>query len=106
MAQNSAYYNRYEQLMSNGKVGLMPFVSIPTRSTDIFITYKANFTRFDDVSYQYYNSPFFNWLILYANPQYGGLEFDIPDGAVIRIPFPLQQALNDFQQNLQVILND
>jgi hypothetical protein len=33
-----------------------------------------------------------------ANPQYGGLEFDIPDETTIRIPFPLINAIQDYQQ--------
>jgi hypothetical protein len=33
-----------------------------------------------------------------ANPQYGGLEFDIPEGSTIRVPFPLMTALQFYQQ--------
>jgi hypothetical protein len=32
-------------------------------------------------------------------------EFDIPDGALIRIPFPLQKALSDYEAALINIKN-
>ena len=31
-----------------------------------------------------------------ANPQYGGLEFNIKDGDVIRIPYPFDSALERY----------
>jgi hypothetical protein len=54
----------------------------------------------DKISQQYYNSPFFGWLILQANPQYSGLETSIPDGAVLTIPFPLVASLQDYKNVL------
>jgi len=36
-------------------------------------------------------------LILAGNPLYGGLETEIPDGAIIKIPFPLITALKDYK---------
>jgi hypothetical protein len=38
----------------------------------------------------------YDWLILYANPDYL-IEFDIPDGTIIRIPFPLERALSEYR---------
>jgi hypothetical protein len=35
-----------------------------------------------------------------ANPQYGSLEKDIPDGTVLFIPFPLTQSLQDYKNAL------
>jgi hypothetical protein len=35
-----------------------------------------------------------------ANPTYGGLEFDIPEGTTIRIPYPLITALQSYQQEI------
>jgi hypothetical protein len=35
-----------------------------------------------------------------ANPQYSGLETNIPDGAVLTIPFPLVASLQDYKNNL------
>ena len=41
-----------------------------------------------------------------ANPQYGGLEFDIPEGAVLTIPFPLMQSLQDYQNKIDKYLRE
>ena len=35
-----------------------------------------------------------------ANPQYGSLEFNIPDGSEIRIPYPLNNSLKDYQKSI------
>ena len=32
-------------------------------------------------------SPYFGWLIMQANPEYGGSEIDIPDNTTLKIPF-------------------
>jgi hypothetical protein len=31
-----------------------------------------------------------------ANPEFGGLEFNIPDSSIIRIPFPFESAVNRY----------
>ena len=31
-----------------------------------------------------------------ANPEYGGLEFNIPDMTVLRIPFPYESAISRY----------
>lgn len=33
-----------------------------------------------------------------ANPEYGSMEFDIPDGAIIRIPYPLSTTLELYEK--------
>lgn len=92
------YYDRYEDYRFNNTVKTLPLIKIPKQSSDIFIEYKSNRTRLDIVSNTYYGVPYYGWLIMQANPQYGGLEFDIPDGATIRIPFPLITAIQAYQQ--------
>ncbi len=57
--------------------------------------------QLDKVSQEYYNSPVFSWLILQANPQFGGLENNIYDGAVLIIPFPLLPSLQDYKAALE-----
>lgn len=94
------YYDRYQDFRFDNQVKVLPFIKIPERETDIKIQYKMNRTRLDIVSNTYYGTPYYGWLIMQANPQYGGLEFDIPDGAVLRIPFPLISALQDYQQTI------
>ena len=31
-----------------------------------------------------------------ANPQFGGLEFNIPDQSVIRVPFPFESGIDRY----------
>lgn len=91
------YYDKYKDFRFNNQVRVLPFVKITKRPTDIKIAYKKDRTRLDIVSNTYYGAPYYGWLILSANPQYGGLEFDIPDNAQLTIPFPLLNALQDYQ---------
>lgn len=91
------YYDRYEEFRVNGEMKILPFLKIPKKSTDIQVVYKAN-SRLDIISFDYYNNPNMGWLILQANPQFGGLEFDIPTGTVLTVPFPLQKSLEDYEK--------
>jgi len=49
---------------------------------------------------EFYNSPYFGWLILAANPKYGGLEENISDQSILFIPFPLVSSLQDYKSAL------
>ena len=90
------YYDRYEQFKTNGEVKIIPGIKIPTEPSDKKIVYKQNITRLDKLSQDYYNNPYHGYLIMLANPKYGGLEFDIPDRAVIRVPFPFESAIERY----------
>lgn len=94
---NRSYPRRYSAFKTNGTVTTLPFISISERTTDRTIVFRLGETRLDKVSADYYNNPFYDFLILLANPQYGGLQWDIPDGAVIRIPYPLTEAFEEYQ---------
>lgn len=90
-------YNRYTILKNNdGSVDLMPFVSLPVNSSDKYELWNSEFGRLDKLSMKYYGNPFYDFLILYANPEYLS-EFDIPDNTLIRIPFPLNKAKSDYE---------
>lgn len=89
-------FDRYKPLKVNGKLGIMPFVEIKKKNTDIYIIYNKKQTQFDKLSYQYYGSPDFGWLIMQSNPEYGSIENFIPDGVSIRIPYPLEDTLNAY----------
>jgi hypothetical protein len=78
----------------------VPFVKIPQKPTDNAYIYKVARSRLDVISQEYYNSPYFGWLILQANPQFGGLENNIYDGAVLIIPYPLLPSLQDYKSAL------
>ena len=100
MAQND--YNRYEILTnSNGTTDPMPFVNIPTNQSDKYENWNTEYSRLDKLSQKYYGNPFYDFLILYANPEFMS-EFDIPDGQLIRIPFPLQKVKSDYENALTV----
>lgn len=93
-------YDRYQILKnSNNTVDQMPFVKLPANASDKFETWNSELSRLDKLSQKYYGNPFYDFLILYANSQFIS-EFDIPDGALIRIPFPLSKAKSDYESIL------
>jgi hypothetical protein len=94
------YYNRYQNFLINGQQTVVPFVNLPVRASDQRYIYTKNKSRLDKISYEKYGTPYFGWLILMANPIYGGLETNIPDGAVLIIPFPLISALQGYKSAL------
>lgn len=94
------YYDRYNDFRVGNTVKCLPYIKITAQATDITIEYK-NRTRLDIVSQTYYGTPYYGWLILQANPGYS-MEFDIPDGTVIRVPFPLTNALQAYNDTVDV----
>ena len=95
------YYDRYDGFRDNNGNKPLPFINIPSRSTDKKIVYKLGKTRFDRLSEDYYGNPYHGFLILLANPKHGGLEFLIQDGDVIRIPFPFNDAIERYAQEVE-----
>ena len=97
-------YNRYAQLKNkDGTIKSMPFIPLPVRQSDKYEYWNVSFSRLDKLAQKYYGNPFYDFLILYGNPEYIS-EFDIPDGTVIRIPFPLAQARSDYETKLERII--
>lgn len=94
-------YDRYGKFRFDGDVAIPPFVEIPKKSTDFYEPYKRGYTRFDILSSNYYGDPDYDWLILMANPQLGGLEFEFPDGAEVRIPYPLSTTLENYNTQIE-----
>jgi hypothetical protein len=94
------FYNRYQTFLVEGQQTTVPFVTMPKRSSDQSYIYKKNRSRLDKISFEKYGTPTFGWLIMMANPKYGGLEWNIKDGDPITIPFPLVQALQDYKSAL------
>lgn len=95
------YYNRYTDFLINGEQTVVPFVNVPQKVTDKTYVYKVAKSRLDKVSQEFYGTPLFGWLILQANPQFGGLENNIYDGAILIIPFPLLPSLQDYKAALE-----
>lgn len=94
-------FDRYSQFRNGKEIGIVSFGEIPVKDSDKYIIYEKGKTRLDQVSYKYYNSSNYAWLILQANAKYGSLEFNIPDGVQLRIPYPLTVSLNDYQKSIE-----
>ena len=91
------YWDRYQNFLINGQQTVVPYVNIGSRTSDQKYFYMKNRTRLDKLSFEKYGTPYFGWIILMSNPEFGGLEMNIPDGAVLTIPFPLISALQDYK---------
>jgi hypothetical protein len=94
-------YSRYKSFIVNGAYKRVPFITVPNNPTDVYVTYQAGRTRLDLLSYQYYNDPNYGWLILQANPSIGSLEFKIDDGTRIRVPYPLESAIQGYENEIK-----
>ena len=93
-------YNRYKKFIENGTMHLVPFISIPKKSTDYYEYYEKGKTRLDLLSYKYYNDANYDWLILQANPDCGSLEFNIEHGTLLRIPYPLDITMSQYYADI------
>ena len=91
----------YKEFIENGTIKLVPFIRIPNKKSDYYVYYELGKTRLDILSYQYYNDPNYDWLIMQANPQYGSLEFKIPDKALLRIPYPLDSTISQYYSDIK-----
>lgn len=87
------YYDRYQKFKVNGSYKPLPFIKLDTKPTDKTVVYRSQFSRLDKLSQIYYDNPYHGWLILLANPQYGGVEENIPDDEIIVVPFPFRDSL-------------
>ena len=96
------YFDRYQYFIDEGVQKIVPGIEIPIKATDKYIQYKRNRDRLDKLSQEYYDSPLFGWMILMANPTCGGIEFEIPNNFIIRIPFPLVASLQDYRKNVEL----
>lgn len=92
----ATYYDRYADFRVNGEVKPLPGIIIPESSTDKAFIYRVGNSRLDKISLAYYNTPWCGWLIMLANPEYGGLEFNIPDSASLKIPYPFESGIDRY----------
>ena len=92
----ATYFDRYAKFRTNAQIKPIPGIKIAPTTSDKQEIYKLGETRLDKLSNVYYNNPYSGWLIMLANPQFGGLEFNIPDSSIIRIPFPYDSAIKRY----------
>jgi len=98
---DNLYFNRYVNFLINGEQTVVPFVKLPAKPSDKGYFYKRGVSRLDKISQEFYGSPYFGWLILQANPTYGGLEWNIPDGTFLTVPYPLVTSVQDYESQLK-----
>ena len=89
----------YIMALSTGNDACLTWASKPAT------IYEKGKTRLDLLSYQYYGDADFAWLIMQANPQYGSIEFLIPDKVQIRIPYPLGTTLVKYEDDIDEYKN-
>lgn len=98
----ASYFDRYSKFRENGQIKPIPGLTIPLISSDKTVIYTLGETRLDILSQTYYNNPYHGFLIMLANPQYGGLEFNIKNNDVIRIPFPFNSAIERYLDSIEI----
>jgi len=86
-------------MINDNTFNIMPNIKLTDKVSDKFVIFDPVKNRLDKLSQEYYNTPYFGWLIMLANPEYD-YEYDIPSGVVIRVPYPLNDTLNDYQAKL------
>ena len=96
-----AGYDRYSQFRNGDEIDIVPFGSVRKKNTDYYEIYRKNKSRLDIISNKYYNSPDYGWLILQANPDVGSMEYEIPDGTLLRIPYPLAVSIQDYRDSIE-----
>jgi len=98
------YFDRYDKFRTNNGTKPIPGLNISIQPSDKQVVYKVGKTRLDKLSDKYYGNPYHGWLILLANPKKGGLEFNIDNNEVIRIPFPFRSALERYDAEVDKYL--
>ena len=88
--------DRYKQFRVDNTPKNVPFIKLKQKSSDKEISYRLGIDRMDLLSYKYYEDASYGWLIMLANPEYGSLEFEIPDGSPIIIPYPFETSIQQY----------
>jgi len=93
-------FNYHKRLIVDDFILNMPPIEIERRSTDLFLEYDKAKTRFDRISAKVYLDDEYSILIRWANQEYD-LEFDIPSGAVIRVPLPFDEVIEEVVSKIE-----
>ena len=96
------YYDRYKKFRVDDTVKQpIPFIKIKESGTDIYILFDKRTMRLDSLSYKYYGDSNFAWLILNANPDLPMYEYLIENGSPLRIPYPLDSAIQRYEKSIE-----
>jgi hypothetical protein len=71
------------------------YPNIPRSNQDLYV-FTTDEDRYDLLALQYYKASSLWWVISSANPQYVGASLFPGGGVQIRIPFPIQDIINEF----------
>ena len=94
------FYALLQNSVSSSSSYPMPAITISLRSTDKYVPYNPGTTRLDWLAGVVYQDETMFRLILWANPNWS-MEFDIPPGTVIRVPYPLNDVLSEVVTQIQ-----
>ncbi len=97
-------FSRYDNLIFDGKMVDMPKIIIDKRNTDKSIAWDPARMRVDRLSGSLYGADGYGFLIMLANPEYS-MEFDIPKGTILRIPFPFKEVRDEFVKKILDLKN-
>lgn len=89
-------FDIYKEFKVDNSIEYLPNITISESESDITEIYEKG-SRLDKFADDYYNNPLDYKLILMANPKYS-IEFDIPEGETIRIPFPRESAILRYKE--------
>lgn len=96
--------NFYELLREGNGMKNMPQVSISLRTTDKSIVFDPRKMRLDRIAGDVYNDETLYKILLWANPDID-YEFDIPRGTIIRVPFPLNDVVQEITAKIELNKN-
>lgn len=96
--------NFYELLREENGMQNMPNVAISRRSTDKSIVFNPKLMRLDRIAGDVYGDETLYKILMWANPDII-YEFDIPRGTIIRIPFPLNDVIQEVVAKIQLNKN-
>lgn len=96
--------NFYDLLRDENGIKNMPNVTISRRLTDKSIVFNPKLMRLDRIAGDVYGDETLYKILMWANPEII-YEFDIPRGFIIRIPFPLNEVLQEVVSKIQLNKN-
>lgn len=96
--------NFYELLREGNDIKNMPNFSISRRLTDKSIVFDPRKMRLDRIAGDVYGDETMYKILMWANPEIE-YEFDIPRGTIIRIPFPMNDVVQEVISKIKLNKN-